>query len=214
MVPGHPAPTTDAPRSYADYRRRKLCEEAARIMADQGLRDFHSAKEKACARLGIPWNQAWLPSNKEIEQALKLRLKLFHGEQVQLRATAMLELALELMELLDRFRPRLAGALVRGNLSQRTPVELHLFADEPESIAWYLNEQSIPYDCFDKRFRMRASHYAQIPGFRFFADDTPVELLAFHAKGERQAPLCPVAGRPMVRASAQRVRELLEQGLE
>lgn len=201
-------------REFAEQRRRTLCEEAARIMAEQGLRDFHSAKEKACTRLGIPWNQAWLPSNHEIEQALILRQKLFHGDRLGQRVVAMLELALDLMRLLDHFRPRLSGALLRGHLTERTPVELHLFVDDAESIVWHLSEQAIPYDVFDKRFRMRATRHVSVPGFRFLADDTPVELLVFDLNGERQAPLCPVTGRPMLRAGPSKVRELLEQGIE
>lgn len=201
-------------RDLAAQRRRMLCEEAARIMLEHGLRDFQTAKQKACIRLAVPCNQAWLPSNKEIEQALKLRQKLFQGERTARRSVSMLELALDLMQRLARFRPKLAGALLRGQMTDRTPVEIHLFTDEVESVARALAEQSIPYDCFDKRFRMRAKDYVQVPGFRFFADDMPVELFTFHLNGERQAPLCPVAGRPMARVGPRRVRELLENGLD
>lgn len=215
MAPGSEFfPARQSGRESSAQRRRTVCEEAARIMSEQGVRDFHSAKQKACVRLGIPWNQAWLPSNREIEHALKLRQKLFRGEYTARRIAGMLELALDLMQRLKGFRPKLAGALLRGQLTDRTPVELHLFTDEVESVARRLVEQSIPYDCFDKRFRMRAKDYILVPGFRFLADDIPVELIAFEFDDERQAPLCPVAGRPMTRAGERRVREMLVQGLD
>ncbi len=195
-------------------QRRNICEEAARLMLEHGLRDFQRAKEKACARFGIPMNQAWMPSNHEIEQALLIRQKLFHCDSAGKRVVVMLRLALELMQLLEQFRPRLAGALPRGHLTDRTPVELHLFSDEVESVSLQLDEHAIPYEYFDKRFRKRAGEYVYVPGFRFFADEVPVELLVFYCKGERQAPLCPVTGRPMARANMNKVRELLTEGIE
>lgn len=203
-----------APAAVATLRRRTLCEEAARIMLEHGVRDFQSAKEKACSRLGVPWNQAWLPSNKEIEQALLIRQRLFHGGLPGRRMVVLLQLALDLMQALANFRPRLSGTLPRGHATERTPVELHLFSDDVESIAWKLYEDGIPYDNFDKRFRVRAAEYQYVPGFRFFADDTPVELLAFSYTGERQAPLCPVSGRPVIRADVGKVRELLEREMQ
>ena len=51
-------------------RRHRLAHEAARLMAEGGIRDFHQAKLKAAARLGIH-DDASLPRNREIEDALR-----------------------------------------------------------------------------------------------------------------------------------------------
>ena len=51
-------------------RRHRLANEAARLMAEGGIRDFHQAKLKAAARLGIH-DDASLPRNREIEDALR-----------------------------------------------------------------------------------------------------------------------------------------------
>src|SRR5487761_1902515 len=56
--------------------RRSLAEEAARIMADQGIDDFLHAKRKAADRLGVH-GAAVLPRNVEIEAALRERQRLF-----------------------------------------------------------------------------------------------------------------------------------------
>src|SRR5688500_19088266 len=60
-------------------RRRRLAHEAARLMAEGGIRDYHQAKLKAAERLGIH-DDASLPRNREIEDALREYQRLFHGE--------------------------------------------------------------------------------------------------------------------------------------
>lgn len=59
-------------------RRYRLAHEAARLMAESGVRDFHQAKLKAAERLGIH-DDASLPRNREIEDALREYQRLFQG---------------------------------------------------------------------------------------------------------------------------------------
>ncbi|HZV38696.1 MAG TPA: hypothetical protein VFF96_08110, partial [Pseudoxanthomonas sp.] len=59
-------------------RRHRLAHEAARLMAEGGIRDFHQAKLKAASRLGI-FDDASLPRNREIEDALREYQRLFAG---------------------------------------------------------------------------------------------------------------------------------------
>ena len=65
----------------AEQQRRHVSVEAARIMADEGVRDFHLAKRKAADRLNVA-ERKHLPSNEEIEAALKQHLALFHGDRL------------------------------------------------------------------------------------------------------------------------------------
>ena len=60
-------------------RRHRLAHEAARLMAEGGIRDFHQAKLKAAARLGIH-DDASLPRNREIEDALREYQRIFLGQ--------------------------------------------------------------------------------------------------------------------------------------
>ncbi len=60
----------DSPARGGEQLRYHLSQEAARIMAEEGVRDYHAAKCKAAVRL----NQAEarnLPSNREVEDALR-----------------------------------------------------------------------------------------------------------------------------------------------
>ena len=60
----------------ADDLRRALAQEAARVMAQQGIGDFLQAKRKAAAKLGVH-DAAVLPKNTEIEAALRDYQRLF-----------------------------------------------------------------------------------------------------------------------------------------
>ena len=66
-----------APRS--ENLRRALAQEAARVMIEQGIRDFLFAKRKAAERFGVT-DSAVLPKNTEIEAALREHQRLFGGE--------------------------------------------------------------------------------------------------------------------------------------
>ncbi|MCA1791829.1 MAG: hypothetical protein LC667_18860, partial [Thioalkalivibrio sp.] len=56
--------------------RQRLAEEAARIILEEGVRDYGQAKRKAADHLGIT-GRPELPTNTEIETALLERNRLF-----------------------------------------------------------------------------------------------------------------------------------------
>ena len=47
-----------------------MAQVAAKLMAEQGIRDFRVAKQKAAQQLGIDVRNSILPKNAEIESAL------------------------------------------------------------------------------------------------------------------------------------------------
>ena len=70
------------PKRYsqrAEDLRRALAQEAARIMAEHGIEDFLQAKRKAADRLAVH-EVSVLPSNVEIEAALRAHQRLFGGD--------------------------------------------------------------------------------------------------------------------------------------
>ena len=196
--------------SSHENKRIVICDEAARIMDEHGIRDFHWAKAKAVERLGVG-RRFPLPSNREVERALQQRLRLFKADHWARRCRLLWQTAIEIMVTFESFEPRLAGALLRETVTDRTPVEIHLFADSPEEVTQRMFECTIPFEAFDKRVRTSRRVYALVPGFRFACTDVSIELLAFGGKDIREAPLCPVDGRPMSRVSLARAREILAE---
>jgi hypothetical protein len=194
----------------ADNLRRALAQEAARIMAEHGVRDFLVAKRKAAERLGVTDGAAVLPKNIEIETALAEYQRLFgansHAESLYAQRRA----ALSAMRRLQEFEPRLVGAVLSGTATEHSEVQLHLFTDSAESVAIKLLDEGIPHEVTERRVRMNAERVLVYPSVRFELDDQPIEATVFPTDGIRQAPVSPVDGRPMKRATAFEVEALLD----
>ncbi|MGN6383870.1 MAG: hypothetical protein ACTHMK_14805, partial [Dyella sp.] len=113
--------------------RLRVAQEAARLMSEHGIRDFHHAKLKAAERLGIQDAQA-LPRNQEIEQALRERQRLFDADSQPQQLKVRREGALEAMRFLDRFDPRLVGPVLVGWAVGDSAVCLLVFRDDPDEV--------------------------------------------------------------------------------
>src|SRR5712675_1615681 len=109
--------------------RTRIAAAAARMMAEDGLEDFALAKRKAARQLGAEDTQA-LPKNEEIEAELRAYQSLYQGEEQRERIHHLRERALEAMRLLERFRPYLAGAVLKGTAGRYSDIDLQLFSDE------------------------------------------------------------------------------------
>ncbi len=194
-----------------DNLRRALAQEAARIMAEHGIRDFLIAKRKAAERFGVTDGGAVLPKNREIEEALVAYQRLFGGASHLQALHAQRSAALAAMHYLREFEPRLVGAVLSGTATEHSDVQLHLFADRAESVTLKLIDQGIPHEVTERRVKLNAERSRAFPGVRFEMDAQPIEATVFPPEGIRQAPVSPVDGRPMRRASALEVEALLQE---
>jgi len=190
--------------------RRRIAEEAARIMVQSGSRNFLQAKRKAAQKLGIP-DARHLPGNHEVEEALAGYQRLFLGDEQPRHLRRLREVATEGMRFLERFSPRLVGPVLDGTADQHSEVNLHLFADPVEMVAHFLMEQGIPNELGERRLRMPNGEYARLPEYRFLAGDAAMALTVFSGAGAHQPPLSPVTGRPMRRAGLAEVETLLAE---
>jgi hypothetical protein len=194
-----------------DNLRRALAQEAARIMAEHGIRDFLVAKRKAAERLGVSDGAALLPKNSEIEEALAAYQRLFGGASHLQALHAQRSAALSAMRYLHEFEPRLVGAVLSGTATEHSGVQLHLFADRAESVTLKLIDQGIPHEVTERRVKLNAERIRAFPGVRFEMNEQSIEATVFPPEGIRQAPVSPVDGRPMRRANALEVQALLER---
>ena len=115
------------------------------------------------------------------------------------------------MRYLKEFEPRLVGSVLSGTATEHSDVQLHLFAERAESVTLKLIDEGIPHEVTEKRVKLNAERVRPFPGVRFEVDDQPIEAMVFPTDGIRQAPVSPVDGRPMRRASALEVEALIEQ---
>jgi len=191
-------------------RRHRLAHEAARLMAEGGMRDYHQAKLKAAARLGIH-DDASLPRNREIEEALREYQRLFLGDAHATGLRLRREAALRALAFFERFDPRLVGPVLDGTADAHTPVHLHLYADDADAVPRFLDETGIPVEARSRHVRLDRVREGDFPVWIFSAEELTFDLLVLPEDALRQAPLSGIDERPMKRASAAQLRELLAE---
>lgn len=194
----------------SDDQRRLIAIEAARIISELGVRDYHQAKLRAAERLGVD-NERDLPKNSEIESALKEYQRLFGGQAHAERLAHLRESAVEAMKFFDDFQPRLVGAVLEGTADEYSAVCLHLFDDNPDSLPLFLDENGIPYEQHERRLRWSREEEADVDAYRFEAGDVTVDLTLLPLDAQRQAPLDRIDGKPMRRATLAAVQQLVAE---
>lgn len=188
--------------------RERVAEEAARLMIEQGIRDFATAKRKAAERLRVHERGA-LPSNALVEERVAARQRIFEaGDHVE-RLSELRRIAVRVMDELAEFEPRLVGPVLAGTATINSAVELHAFCDQVELVAAALAWRGHDYRSVERRCRFVRSEVERVPGFRFVVDEHEVLVEVFHEDGIRQAPLSPIDQRPMQRAGRTAVAKLL-----
>ena len=190
--------------------RVRIAQEAARLMAEEGINDYYVAKRKAAQHLGAPDTRN-MPRNVEVETALQEYQRLFRGEEQVNRLRELRENAVHAMRFLAQFSPRLVGSVLSGTAGRHADINLHLFADTSEEVSLFLMNSNIPFKASHKRLRLGREEWREFPSFGFAAGGHPVDLVVFPREGSREAPRSPVDGRPMHRARLQEVEALLEE---
>lgn len=194
----------------AQRNRLRVAQEAARLMSEHGIRDFHHAKLKAAERLGILDAQA-LPRNLEIEQALREHQRLFLADSQPQLLRQRREAAVEAMRFLAPFEPRLVGAVLDGTADAHSAVCLHVYSDDPEAVVLYLRERGVPIETQVRRLRYGRDEQPEYPVLLFAADELPFDLTVLPRDALRRAPLDRADDRPMRRASLSQVEALLDE---
>ena len=188
--------------------RERLAQESARLMIEHGIADFGLAKRKAAERFAVRAAGA-LPTNAEIEQCLAERQRIFEPLAHAARIEELRRAAQHVMDLLAAFEPRLAGPVLAGTATINTAIELHVFSATPEAVADALAQAGAIFGACERRMRYGSGEVATIPGFAFALVAQSVVVLVFGENGVREAPLSPVDGRPMQRASRAKLARLL-----
>jgi hypothetical protein len=190
-----------------DRARQLLALEAARILSEEGRRDHLAAKRKAAARLRLP--ARYLPTNREVEEALVEHQQLFEAPAQAPRLERLRRAALQAMDVLTNFEPRAAGAATSDVATAHAPVQLHVFTDTPETVAFRLADLNLDWSEGARRIRWRNGRQRDVPLFSFKLEGDEVEALVFTLTELREAPADPVDGRPMKRLNRRAIEALL-----
>ncbi len=188
--------------------RQQLAQEAARLMAEEGIADFNSAKQKAAARLHLPRGQS-LPGNDEIQQALLEYQRLLKSDTQPHSLLRLRQAALKAMSFFKAFEPRLVGAVADGSASEFSTITLHLFVDSSEALHLFMINQRLPYELGSQRVAAANGQLVEQPVYRMELEGCAIELIVFDQIRMRQAPRDPVTHKPMQRLDIKKVEELI-----
>lgn len=199
------------PMKSRDRLRQLIAQEAARLMYEEQIKEYLTAKRKAARRFGPEKSLCLgnhLPSNAEIRQELERLLDLHEEHLRPERLLQLRVLALKYLELLAPFRPYLVGSVLSGCVTERSDIDLHLFAESPEEVANFLQAHNLPFEEELVTIRQGGKF---IDYTHIYLEEQGVEIeCSIYAPRERQqVPHSSITGRPMERADAKRLRHLI-----
>lgn len=179
-------------------QQQQVAELAARLVAESGYSDWQQAKTKAAAQLGLGPKTA-LPKNSEIEVALAAYQRTFGGSQLSNHLSVLRETAAEALTFFSPFSPLLTGPLVETSPTLHSRIEIHVFTDWSDSIAVHLEDNQIPFELQDKRYRTTQGDEEWLPSFSFLAGEIETLVTVFPENRRNQPPCSPVTGQAMIR---------------
>ena len=142
-------PRHERPRS-SNGSRASIASAAARLMAEDGIADYHHAKRKAARQLGFPEHTAY-PDNAEVEAQLRAYRGLYQEQAHPELIRAMRLSALRLLELLADYSPHLAGSVLDGTAGEHSRIDILLFADSAKEVEIFLLNHGIEFEHADPR---------------------------------------------------------------
>jgi len=184
-------------------RRATIAAAAARLIAEDGITDFHHAKKKAARQLGLPLHTP-LPDNAEVEAELRAYRSLYDEEGHVELLDALRRSALDLLDLLADFRPYLTGSVLDGTAGEHSFIDLLLFADSAKEVEIFLLNRGIDVTHVDPRSD-KVEAVLQVE-----TDTVDANLIILSPQMERVA-FKHRDGRPRDRIRADALRTLLQE---
>lgn len=171
--------------------------------------EYYRAKQKAARRICKGWvKPADLPSNAEIRDEIQALARLHEGEKRTDNLMQMRLVALRVMKMLARFKPKLIGSAFTGHVRQGSDIDLHVFSDSVEAITMALDEQMLFYDV--ERKRVRKNGEERIYTHVHLKDTFPIELTVYASNLVNHVFKSSITGKPIERASIPQLEQMLE----
>ena len=189
--------------------RSRIAHYAARLMAEDGIEDYGVAKRKAARQAGVP-DTRQLPTNEEIDEALRTHQALYQPDAHRLHLRELRAKAVKAMNELTAFNPYLTGSVLNGNAGKYADVNLQLYTDNLKSVELYLIERGIPYKATQTRLHV-AGEARIAPVFTLEDNGTEIQLVVLGARDVRAPVKTSSDGKPIERAKLQAVEVLLAE---
>ena len=188
--------------------RSRIAHLAARLMVEDGIEDFAAAKRKAARQAGVP-DTRQLPTNEEVEAALKTYQALYGRETDRQRLRDLREQALTIMADLDRFNPYLSGSVLTGNAGKYADINLQLYTDTAKVVEMYLIQNGFDYRAGQCRLYL-GDELRTVPTYTLEDQGVEVQLIVLAHDDVRAPVRTTPEGKPLERARATVVQALLD----
>lgn len=175
-----------------------IAREIARLICEEQITDVRLARQKTAERHGLSLH-AGQPDNAEIQQAVIEYQRLFGGKAYRDRLRLMRRTAVRAMRQLGEFRPRLVGGAVTGAITAAHRVQLHAFADKPESLDMLLHDRGVRFEEAERSYRFTDGRIQKVPLVCFEIDGVGVDVAMFEDDPRRATPINVADGLPYLR---------------
>ncbi len=119
---------------------------AAALVVDEGM-EYAQAKRKAARDLlRHAARRGELPTNEQLEDAVREHIAIFHADTQPSELRALREIALSWMDRLTPLRPHLSGAAWRGTATRRSALHIDLYCDDSKMAEIELLNQRVDFD--------------------------------------------------------------------
>lgn len=163
--------------------RLAIAAAAARLIAEEGVEDYAFAKRKAARQMGLTDAEA-LPTNAEVEEALQEHLAIYQDDNHEERLFALRSAAVEVMHILEPFKPYLTGTVLNGTAGAYSSVELEIYTDSAKDVEIFLLGTQLRYEHKEVR---RSGHDAPEAILEFEYEGAPMRLSIYDRIAERNS---------------------------
>ncbi len=195
-------------------RRLLLAREAARLMYEEGVKQYLDAKRIAARRLWgirgrrrLQFRPRDLPSNGEIRAELLELAARTEGSLRMQRLFAMRVIALETMRELAPFHPGLIGSVSTGHVRRGSDIDIHIFSDDLEALERHLHAKGWPYEL--SLVTIRNQHQMNDYTHVHLEEVFPIELSVYPCDERRKVQRSSTDGKPIRRIKPRALEELI-----
>ncbi len=194
-----------------DKIRRMIAQEAARLMYEDGINEYRDAKRKAAKHFGpekVLSLGSHLPSNAEIHEEVQRLIGIYEEKVLPERLLRLRILALRYMEILEPFSPYLVGSVLSGAVTERSDIDIHIFAESMEEVEEYLKEKRVPFEQDVVTIR-RGGEFFEYPHIYIEDEGTVIECSVYPPEEIHKRSKSSITGRPIERVDAKKLRKII-----
>ncbi len=125
--------------------RQRIAREAAVLLYTSQEKEYRQAKLRAAQTLGF----RVLPSNTQVAHELDSVADEMEGSARKERLLQMRREGLEIMQILEDFRPKLVGSVWRGTARRNSDIDIMTFSSKPKDVLLRLQRRNLKVAKFE-----------------------------------------------------------------